>query len=160
MSGTDPKNAVSRRDALRSLFGGKIRDRMRVTGLVEDYRTVLRDVVGDLAFGVPVERLPAPPEKIAEAIVEAATKSLIDLPRVTLRDAYASLALFREAAEIEILHRGKADFDRQDFSEEAQQRIRAAFERRNVLLLEHARLEREFEERVPPPAPPPSREET
>lgn len=150
----DEKNVVSRRGALRSLLGLNMRDRVRATGLVEDYRAVLRAVVGELAFGVRADRLPAPASELADAIVEVATKNLLDLPRVTLRDAYASLALFRDAEEIELLHRGKAALDRQDFSEEAQEGIRVAFARRNELLLERARLEREFEERVPRPAPP------
>lgn len=139
----------TRRDALRRLLGGGVRERRRVVETVEAYRALLREVARDLPFGVALERLPAPPGVVGEALVEAARRSLLNLPRRTLRDAYASLAHFRDPSELEPVHAARVDVERRDPSPEASRRIERSLEIRRRWLDERVLREREFEARFP-----------
>ena len=148
VSGAKGPDDFTRRAALRRILGGGVRDRRRAIETVEAYRALLRKKVRDLPFGVPVTCLPEPVSVIGAALIETVAASLLDVPRRTLRDAYASLAHFRGRDELAVVHCARFDADREDASPEADERMRRSLEIRRRWLDERAQREREFDARL------------
>ncbi|MGH7857487.1 MAG: hypothetical protein ACREQY_09160, partial [Candidatus Binatia bacterium] len=146
------ERSFSRRELLSGFLRRSDADAAREPGtaaggsdLVARYQELLR-LRGDLLpWGLADSEMPAPAGAIREAIVAAVSADLSPAARDRLRHAYASLPWFRPAEEIEVLRAGKAALERQDASEEGRAAIVRAFEIRNRILAEVARLAREFD---------------